>query len=168
MRKAVRAAVATVIAGVVLSGCGDSDGDQPEAKAKAKASASADADTGAGTAEQKQSASPAGDGIIGRATGSWKSIVASDSATSLSTLTIEAGGKVSAKGGKLDCTGTMKPGEEDGKDAPTLTLSCAGGDDGGRGVGTVGMKGDDALAIDWAGPEGGWGGPVDSFRRTAG
>ncbi|MEV5986108.1 hypothetical protein AB0L85_13935 [Streptomyces sp. NPDC052051] len=164
MRKAARAAVATVIAGVLLSGCGDSDGDQPESRAKA----SARTDAGAGTPEQKQSASPAGDGIIERATGSWKSIVASDSATGLSTLTIEAGGKVTAKGGKLDCTGTMKPGEKDGKDAPTLTLSCAGGDDGGRGVGTVGMKGDEALAIDWAGPEGGWGGPVDSFRRTAG
>ncbi|MEV7084710.1 hypothetical protein AB0O07_02205 [Streptomyces sp. NPDC093085] len=44
-------------------------------------------------------------------------------------------------------------------------MTCAGGDDGGRGTGSVTMKGADALAIDWAGPEGGFGGPVDSFRR---
>ncbi|MBP2060601.1 hypothetical protein [Streptomyces iranensis] len=34
------------------------------------------------------------------------------------------------------------------------------------GQGTVGRKGDDALAISWKGPEGGFGGPVDSFRSA--
>ncbi|MER5358581.1 hypothetical protein [Streptomyces sp. NPDC002785] len=155
MRKAARAAVMTVIAGVLLSGCSGGDGERAEPKASA------------GTAEQRPSASPSGGGIIERATGAWKSIGAAKSADGLQTLTVTAGGKVVAKGDKLDCTGTLKPGEKSGEDAPTLTLSCEGGNDGGRGVGTVGMKGDDALVIDWAGPKGGWGGPVDSFRRTA-
>ncbi len=35
-----------------------------------------------------------------------------------------------------------------------------------RGLGTVGMKGEGAPAISWEGPEGGWGGPIDSFRRA--
>lgn len=158
MRKAAYMVVTTVVAGLVLSGCGGGDDDKADSKP-----------SGANTAAKQQSPSsePSAERtMIERAAGSWKSIVeASDS--SLETLTI-ADGKVTAKGPKLDCTGALKDGQKAGKEAPTLTLSCKGGDDGGRGVGTVKMKDDDKLAIDWAGPEGGYGGQVESFRKVGG
>jgi hypothetical protein len=158
VRKAAHMVVTSVVAGLVLSGCGG--GDDKEADSKP---------SGANTAAEQQSPSskPSAERtMIERAAGSWKSIVeATDN--SLETLTI-ADGKVTAKGPKLDCTGTLKDGQKAGKEAPTLTLSCKGGDDGDRGVGTVRMKDDDKLAIDWAGPEGGYGGPLESFRRAGG
>ncbi|MFF1765768.1 hypothetical protein [Streptomyces sp. NPDC058249] len=103
--------------------------------------------------------------MIERATGSWETILNTPSGNTLKTLTV-SDGDVTAKGSKLDCTGTLKPGKTDGKETPTLTLSCKSGSDGGRGKGTLHMRGEDALALDWKGPVGGWGGPVDSFRRT--
>ncbi|MES4902252.1 MULTISPECIES: hypothetical protein [unclassified Streptomyces] len=158
MRKAACMVVTTVVAGLVLSGCGGGDGEKADSKP-----------SGATTAAKQQSPSsePSAERtMIERAAGSWKSIVEAGDG-GLDTLTI-ADGKVTAKGPKLDCTGTLKEGRKAGKEAPTLTLSCKGGDDGGRGVGTVGMKDDDKLAINWAGPEGGYGGPVESFRRVGG
>lgn len=158
MRKAVHMAVTSVIVGLVVSGCGNSDDGEKESKPSGGATSAA---------RQSPSSSPSAQRtIIERSTGSWKSIVAAKSDDALATLTI-ADGEVTAKGPKLDCTGTLKPGQEDGADAPSLTLSCEGGSDGGRGRGTVQMKGDDALAINWDGPEGGFGGPIDSFRRAS-
>ncbi|MER8156606.1 hypothetical protein [Streptomyces sp. NPDC094472] len=157
MRKAVHMAVTSVIVGLVVSGCGDSDDGKKESKPSGEATQAA---------QQSPSSSPAGRRtIIERSAGSWKSVVAAKSDDALETLTI-ADGKVAAKGPKLDCTGTLKSGQKRGEDEPSLTLSCKGGSDGGRGEGTVGMKGDNALAINWKGPEGGFGGPVDSFRRS--
>ncbi|MEV6127850.1 hypothetical protein AB0M05_13625 [Streptomyces violaceusniger] len=157
MRKAVHMAVTSVIVALVVSGCGDSDDGKKESKPSGEATQAA---------QQSPSSSPAAQRtIIERSAGSWKSIVAAKSDDALETLTV-ADGKVTAKGPKLDCTGTLKSGQKGGEDEPSLTLSCKGGSDGGRGEGTVGMKGDDALAINWKGPEGGFGGPVDSFRRA--
>ncbi|MBD3009982.1 MULTISPECIES: hypothetical protein [unclassified Streptomyces] len=156
MRKAVHMAVTSAIVGLVVSGCGGGDDGKKESKPSGGATKAAQ------SAQQSPSSGPSARGtIMERSAGSWKSIVAAKSADDLETLTI-ADGKVTAKGPKLDCTGTLKGGE----DEPSLTLSCKGGSDGGRGQGTVGMKGDDALAINWKGPEGGFGGPVDSFRRA--
>lgn len=156
MRKAAHLVVTSVVVGLLVSGCGGGDDDTADAKPSGATT----------TAEQqpKTSEPSAGGSMIERAAGSWKSIVEAKD-TSLETLAI-ADGKVTAKGPKLDCTGTLEAGEKAGKEAPTLTLSCKGGDDGGRGVGTVRMKDDDKLAIDWAGPEGGFGGPLESFRRV--
>ncbi|TGB15502.1 hypothetical protein [Streptomyces sp. MZ04] len=159
MRK-VHAMAAVVLAGLVLSGCG-ADSDEPQ-KPGSTRTASADA---------KQSPTPKASAqgtMIERATGSWTTISKKRTATSLETVTIEDG-QVTAKGGKLDCSGTLKPRTKGGKESPTLALSCKGGSDGGRGLGTLYLMdketNDDALAFDWEGPEGGWGGPVDSFRR---
>ncbi|MEU5613935.1 hypothetical protein ACI2L4_34715 [Streptomyces sparsogenes] len=158
MRKAAYMVVTTVVAGLVLSGCGGGD----DTKADPKPSG---ATTAAG--QKPPSSEPSAERtLIERAAGSWKSIVKADD-NGLETLTI-ADGKVTAKGPKLDCAGPLKEGRKAGEEAPTLTLTCKGGDDGGRGVGTLKMKGDDKLAIGWAGPEGGYGGPVDSFRRVGG
>lgn len=160
MRKAVYMAVTSVIVGLVVSGCGGDDDGKKESKPSGGATRATQA------AQQSPSSGPAAQGtIIERSAGSWKSIVAAKSDDALEALTI-ADGKVTAKGPKLDCTGTLKPGQKGGEDTPSLTLTCKGGSDGGRGAGTVGMKGDDALAINWKGPEGGFGGPVDSFRRA--
>ncbi|MER7791994.1 hypothetical protein [Streptomyces sp. NPDC097640] len=156
MRKAAHMVVTSVVVGLLVSGCGGGDDDKTDAKPE-----------GATTTAEQPSKSPepsAQGSMIERAAGSWKSIVAAKD-TGLETLTI-ADGKVTAKGPKLDCAGTLKAGEKAGKEAPTLTLSCKGGGDGDRGVGTVGMKDDDKLAIDWAGPEGGFGGLVESFRKV--
>ncbi|MFD5387170.1 hypothetical protein ACFWMG_19920 [Streptomyces sp. NPDC127074] len=153
MRKAVHMAVTSVIVALVVSGCGGSDDGKKDSKPSGEATQAA---------QKSPSESPAAKRtIIERSAGSWKSIMAAKSDDALETLTI-ADGKVTAKGPKLDCTGTLKGGEN----KPSLTLSCKGGSDGGRGEGTVGMKGDDALAINWKGAEGGFGGPVDSFRRA--
>ncbi|MYR60564.1 hypothetical protein GTY54_31480 [Streptomyces sp. SID625] len=101
--------------------------------------------------------------VTERANGSWKSIA---KGSDLQTLTIKDG-HVSARGQKLACEGTLKPGKKNAKDVPTLAFSsCQGSSDGGRGLGHLTMKGADALAIDWEGPKGGWGGPVDSFHRN--
>ncbi|MFD4409244.1 hypothetical protein ACFWOX_33230 [Streptomyces sp. NPDC058467] len=70
--------------------------------------------------------------MIERATGSWETILNTPSGNTLKTLTV-SDGDVTAKGSKLDCTGTLKPGKTDGKETPTLTLSCKSGGDGGRG-----------------------------------
>ncbi|MEV7865746.1 hypothetical protein AB0P17_06500 [Streptomyces sp. NPDC088124] len=159
------APVVTIVAGLVLVGCGSGDGDPADPKASAASSGTgAGSDTGAGEAAPIPE-TPAGGTLTDRAAGSWKSIVDATSDDALETLTV-ADGKVTAKGPKLDCTGTLDTAGKGGADAPSLTLSCADGTDGGRGAGTVKMKGEDALAIDWAGPEGGFGGPVDSFRRS--
>ncbi|MCQ8187429.1 hypothetical protein [Streptomyces rugosispiralis] len=160
MRKTVHMTVTSVIVGLVVSGCGGGDDGKKESKPSGAATKATQ------SAQQSPSSGPSARGtILERSAGSWKSIVAAKSADDLATLTI-ADGKVTAKGPKLDCTGTLEPGQKGGEDEPSLTLSCKGGSDGGRGQGTVGMKGDDALAINWKGPEGGFGGPVDSFRRA--
>ncbi|GHF41879.1 hypothetical protein [Streptomyces morookaense] len=65
------------------------------------------------------------------------------------------------------------PGERDGQESATITYTCEGGDDsfggqdGLRGLGhlTVDLDGS-ALVLDFEGPKGGWGGMVDSYRRT--
>lgn len=156
MRK-VHPLAAAVLAGLVLTACGSGD-DKPD---KTQGSP-------AGQADAKEAPKGGAQGtMIDRAAGSWKTILKK---SDIETVTIRDG-HVAAKGSRLDCSGTLKPGMKKGKEAPTLTLSCKNGGDGGRGTGTVHLmtknaKGD-ALAFDWQGPEGGWGGPVDSFRRVS-
>ncbi|MFD8609540.1 hypothetical protein [Streptomyces sp. NPDC059631] len=101
--------------------------------------------------------------VTERANGSWKSVV---KGSDVQTLIIKDG-HVSARGQKLACEGALKPGTKNGNDVPTLAFtSCRGRSDGGRGLGHLTMKGTDALAINWEGLKGGWGGPVDSFHRN--
>ncbi|MDX3434432.1 hypothetical protein PV664_37290 [Streptomyces sp. ME01-18a] len=153
MRKAVRTAITAAVIGLLLSGCGSSDSNTAHAK---NSSAGKQAPSTEPSTQQT---------MIDRASGSWKSIIEANDADALATLTVKDG-KVTAKGPQLTCTGTLKPHSDKGEGVPTLMLSCKNGGDGGRGLGTVDMKGADALAIDWEGPEGGWGGPIDSFRRV--
>ncbi|UQI46252.1 hypothetical protein M1P56_18850 [Streptomyces sp. HU2014] len=156
MRKAAWMAAASFAAIVSVTGCG-SDGGTPEKRPEAGASTA-----GAG----KPAQAPAKGTLVQRATGSWKSIGTPGDDT-LDTLTV-ADGKVTSRGAKLSCTGTLVPGgEKDGKETASLTLTCEGGKDGGRGLGHLTVKPDgSALVLDWDGPKGGWGGPVDSYRRA--
>ncbi|GHF79087.1 hypothetical protein [Streptomyces thermodiastaticus] len=157
MRKARWTAVATFAVVMLAAGCGSENADDKAADG-AKSSATQVADKPARTA-------PAQGTLVERAAGTWKSIV-SPSDNSLDTLVVEDG-KVTAKGTKLSCTGTLKPEKKDGKETATITYTCEGGKDGDRGLGHVKLS-DDAskLAIAFDGPSGGWGGPVDSYRRA--
>lgn len=162
MRKAHAAAV-LVLAGFVLSGCGAGE-DKPQ---KAR-----DAQSGGdkGSPSKGPTDASAEGTMIDRAAGSWKTISKTQGDKYFKTVTI-ADGHVTMKGAVLDCSGTLKPDTVEGKEAPSLTLTCKGGSDGGRGVGNMHLGDkvakDDAVAFDWKGPKGGWGGPVDSFRRTS-
>ncbi|ATM24655.1 hypothetical protein SMD44_p10156 (plasmid) [Streptomyces alboflavus] len=154
MRKAYLVG-AVILAGTVLSGCG-SDDSTPDPPSRG---------TQAGPQHSDKAPADKQDTVIERATGSWKTILRK---TDIETLTIKDG-QVSAKGSTLECKGSLKPSTQDGKEAPSLTFSsCKGSTDGGRGLGHLTLKDtkNDALAINWEGPKGGWGGPVDSFRRT--
>ncbi|MFE6158544.1 hypothetical protein ACFQ7F_06460 [Streptomyces sp. NPDC056486] len=154
MRKACLVG-AVILAGTVLSGCGTDD-DKPDKP---------DRGTHAGPQRDEKAPADSRSTVIERATGSWKTIL---SKTDFETLTVKDG-HVTAKGSELACEGSLKPGTQDGEEAPSLTFSsCKGNTDGGRGLGHLTLKDtkNDALAINWEGPKGGWGGPVDSFRRT--
>ncbi|RLV04418.1 hypothetical protein CTZ27_10685 [Streptomyces griseocarneus] len=160
MRKAAWIAAASLIGVVTVAGCGG-DGGSDEKKPEAKASAAGSA----GSGKKPGGPAPAKGTLIERATGSWKSI-GTPGPDTLDTLTV-TGGKATAKGAKLSCTGTFAPAEKNGKESATITLACEGGEDGGRGLGHLQVEPDgSALFIDFDGPKGGWGGPVDSYRRA--
>jgi hypothetical protein len=157
VRTARWTAVATLAAVMLAAGCGSEKADDKAADGS-KGSATQVADKPARTA-------PAQGTLVERAAGTWKS-TASPSDTSLDTLVVQDG-TVTAEGTKLSCTGTLKPETKDGKETATITYTCEGGQDGNRGLGHVKLN-DDAskLAIEFDGPSGGWGGPVDSYRRA--
>ncbi|MEU8551491.1 hypothetical protein AB0C81_31720 [Streptomyces roseoverticillatus] len=153
---------ATAAAVVLVGGCGGDGGSGAGASAGASASGK--------PAEAPAKGAPAKDAqakgtLVERAAGSWKSIGTPGDDT-LDTLTV-TGGKLTAKGAKLSCTGTIAPEpEKDGKETASVMLTCEGGKDGGRGPGHLQVKPDgSALYIDYDGPKGGWGGPTDSYRR---
>ncbi|KAB7835552.1 hypothetical protein [Streptomyces mobaraensis] len=102
--------------------------------------------------------------LLERANGSWK-YIATPTDNTLDRVTV-ADGKVTAKGGKLSCTGTMSPTTENDKEEATITYTCEQGGDGGRGIGHLTVDSDDYLIIEWEGPVGGFGGPLDSYRRA--
>ncbi|WTE23856.1 hypothetical protein OH747_40240 (plasmid) [Streptomyces anthocyanicus] len=157
MRKARWTAVATLAVVVMAGGCGSESADEETVDAKAS--------TTAGAAEEPKEATAPQGTLLERAAGTWK-YIATPSDTSLDTLVIEDG-KATAEGAKLSCTGTFVPVENDGEGSATITYTCQGGEDGGRGLGHLKVKPDgSSLVIDFDGPAGGWGGPVDSYRRA--
>ncbi|MEW1685873.1 hypothetical protein [Streptomyces sp. NPDC093594] len=157
MRNARWTVVATLAVVVMVGGCGSESADEETADAKAS--------TTTGAAEKPVKATAPQGTLLERAAGTWKSI-ATPRDTSLDTLVIEDG-KVTAEGAKLSCTGTLVPVENDGEESATVTYTCLRGDDGGRGLGHLKVKPDgSALVIGFDGPAGGWGGPVDSYRRA--
>ncbi|MEU6389490.1 hypothetical protein [Streptomyces sp. NPDC046939] len=156
MRKARWTAIAMLSVVVMAAGCGNENTDGKAADGTASGT------TGA-TEKPARVAAPQGT-LLERASGTWK-YIATPSDTTLDTLTIKDG-KAKAEGAKLSCTGTFVPVKDD-KESATITYTCQGGKDGGRGLGHLKMKPDDsALVIDFDGPAGGWGGPVDSYRRA--
>ncbi|MCC3769745.1 hypothetical protein [Streptomyces sp. UNOC14_S4] len=167
MRKAAWTAAASLIGVMTIAGCGGDSGSSDGKKSEAKASAAGSVGSAdpAGSGKKPGRPTPAKGTLVERAAGSWKSI-GTPGPDTLDTLTV-TDGKAIAKGAKLSCTGTFTPAEKDGKESATITLTCEGGKDGGRGLGHLQVKPDgSALFIDFDGPEGGWGGPVDSYRRA--
>ncbi|MFH8342005.1 hypothetical protein [Streptomyces sp. AM6-12] len=157
VRKARWTAAATLAVIAMTAGCGS---ESTSGKA-----ADGTASVTAGATKEPAGTAPSHDTLIERAAGTWKGITAPTDG-SLDTLVIKDG-KATAKGAKLSCTGTLMPAKEDGQESATITYKCQGGKDGGRGPGHLKMKPDSsALAIDFDGPSGGWGGPVDSYRRA--
>ncbi|MFF4533513.1 hypothetical protein ACFY1P_30085 [Streptomyces sp. NPDC001407] len=155
MHKAVWTAAASLIIAVTVAGCGN-DSHAGEKKPEPKASAAAGS-TGAGKSAKGT--------LVERATGTWK-YIGTPGKDTLDTLTV-ADGKATAKGAQLSCTGTFAPAEKDGHESATITYTCEGDKDGGRGLGHLEVKPDgSALVIDFDGPKDGWGGPTDSYRRA--
>ena len=157
MRKARWTAVATLAVAVMAAGCGSESADEKPADGRARATTDA-------TKKPAEAAAPQGT-LLERAAGTWK-YIATPGDTTLDTLVIKDG-KAKAEGAKLSCTGTFVPVTKDGKESATITYTCQGGKDGGRGQGHLKVKPDgSSLVIDFDGPAGGWGGPVDSYRRA--
>ncbi|MGK5544869.1 hypothetical protein ACSNOH_09060 [Streptomyces sp. URMC 127] len=156
---AVTSAAAAAV--VLVAGCGGDGGSKAEKAKPAEAPAKS-----APAKDVPAKDAPAKGSLVARAAGSWKSIGTPGDDT-LDTLTV-TGDKLTAKGAKLSCTGTVAPGpEKNGRETANVTLTCEGGKDGNRGPGHLQVKPDgSALYIDYDGPEGGWGGPTDSYRRA--
>ncbi|MET7270970.1 hypothetical protein ABZS59_07245 [Streptomyces flaveolus] len=156
MRKARWTAVAT-LAVVMAAGCGSESADEKASDATASATA--------GAVEKPAGAKAPEGTLLERAAGTWK-YIATPGDTTLDTLVIKDG-EATARGAKLSCTGTFVPGKENGEESATITYTCQDGKDGGRGLGHLKVKPDgSSLVIDFDGPAGGWGGPVDSYRRS--
>lgn len=157
MRNARWTVVATLAVVVVAAGCSSESTDEKAADTTASATA--------GPAETSVGAQAPGHTLLERAAGTWK-YIATPGDTTLDTLVIKDG-KATARGSKLSCTGTFVPVKENGEESATITYSCQNGKDGGRGLGHLKVKPDgSSLVIDFDGPAGGWGGPVDSYRRA--
>ncbi|MFF9213247.1 MULTISPECIES: hypothetical protein [unclassified Streptomyces] len=157
MRKARWTAIATLAVIAMAAGCGSESTDERSADGKASATT--------GATEKPAGATVPQGTLLERATGTWK-YIATPSDTTLDTLIIKDG-KAKAEGAKLSCTGTLVPVKENGKESATITYTCQGGKDGGRGLGHLKVDPDgSSLVIDFDGPAGGWGGPVDSYRRA--
>jgi hypothetical protein len=157
VRKARWAAAATLAVVVMAAGCGSKNAEGKSTDGTARSSTR--------VAGKPTGAAPSRATLLERAAGTWKSITAPTD-DSLDTLVIKDG-TATAKGAKLSCTGTFVPAKKDGKESATITYTCQGGKDGGRGLGHLKLKSDgSSLAIDFDGPPGGWGGPVDSYRRA--
>ncbi|MFF9135708.1 hypothetical protein [Streptomyces sp. NPDC014806] len=157
MRKARWTAVATLAVVVIAAGCGSESADEKPSDGKSSATAGPTGKPAGATVPQGT--------LLERAVGTWK-YIATPSDTTLDTLIIKDG-KAKAAGAKLSCTGTFVPVKKDGKESATITYTCQGGKDGGRGLGHLKVDPDgSSLVIDFDGPAGGWGGPVDSYRRA--
>jgi len=148
---------ATIAVVVMASGC--------SGKSESGKTADATASSTAGVTKKPDGAAPAHGTLLERAAGTWK-YIASPSDDSLDTLVVKDG-KATAKGAKLSCEGTFAPTKKNGQESATITYKCQGGTDGGRGLGHLKVNPDgSSLVIDFDGPSGGWGGPVDSYRRA--
>ncbi|MER6031023.1 hypothetical protein [Streptomyces sp. NPDC001851] len=157
MRKARWIAVATLAVAVTAAGCGGKSAGGKTAHGTVSATT--------GVAKKPAGAAPSHGTLLERAAGTWKYIATPDDST-LDTLVIKDG-KATAKGAKLSCTGTFVPTKKNGRESATITYTCQGGKDGGRGLGHLKVDPDgSSLVIDFDGPPGGWGGPVDSYRRA--
>ncbi|MFF9819045.1 hypothetical protein [Streptomyces sp. NPDC014006] len=157
MRKERWIAVATLAVVVMAAGCGSESADEKPADGTASATTGATEKPAGVTAPQGT--------LLERAAGTWK-YIATPSDTTLDTLIIKDG-KAKAEGARLSCTGTFVPVKKNGEESATITYTCQGGKDGGRGLGHLKVKPDGSLLmIDFDGPAGGWGGPVDSYRRA--
>ncbi|MGW2650672.1 hypothetical protein ACWC2T_38760 [Streptomyces sp. NPDC001393] len=157
MRKARWIAAATLAVVVMATGCSSKSagGKTPDGTAHATT----------GVAGKQAGAAASHGTLLERAAGTWKYIATPDDST-LDTLVIKHG-KATAKGAKLSCTGTFVPAKKGGQESATITYTCQGGKDGGRGLGHLKVDPDgSSLVIDFDGPPGGWGGPVDSYRRA--
>jgi hypothetical protein len=157
VRKARWTAVATLAVVVMAAGCGS--------KSTGGKTADGTASATTGAAKKPAGAAPSHGTLLERAAGTWKYIATPGDST-LDTLVIKDG-KATAKGAKLSCTGTFVPTKKGGQESATITYTCQGGKDGGRGLGHLKVDPDgSSLVIDFDGPPGGWGGPVDSYRRA--
>ncbi|MFF3918574.1 hypothetical protein ACFYZB_34970 [Streptomyces sp. NPDC001852] len=157
MRKARWTAATTLAVVVMATGCGSKGTGGKTADGTARATT--------GVATKPAGAAPSRGTLLERAAGTWKYIATPDDST-LDTLVIKDG-KATAKGAKLSCTGAFVPTKKGGQESATITYTCQGGKDGGRGLGHLKVDPDgSSLVIDFDGPRGGWGGPVDSYRRA--
>ncbi|WP_189958893.1 hypothetical protein [Streptomyces alanosinicus] len=148
---------ATLAVVVMTAGCGG--------KSAGAKTAGGPANATTGVTKKPAGAAPSHGTLLERAAGTWK-FIATPTDDSLDTLVVKDG-RATAKGAKLSCTGTFVPTKKDGRESATITYKCQGGKDGRRGLGHLKVDPDgSSLVIDFDGPPGGWGGPVDSYRRA--